>query len=360
MGPERDPEEDLFEEGEVYQETSPHAPLHPPRQYEIKMLWNTGHEALISTGSDDDLRAVEQACLDALTLSEDEIAKLKRVPSEMKVREQRVVEVFSDGEWVVIPSSGALPSYWQRRQEWPIGRYRSYTKVTLPNGKPASLIPIQTIEELVPETLSLHHRIGRETVVLIGDPLDLDEESQASLRHLCACMMKMLRGTAGSLIDRVRPTVLSRWLEQIYQSLEESPIFDCAGVVCAGTIKLPDEVPIYHRDVFLVPGTQAADEAMWLAALTSAFAERHGSLAVLIGGGETAWQDVLAQLAEHRRVLAVDGTGGVADQLSAVARGEAISDPRGVTCLASGLIRTVPLQAEEEFEQILRTVLMSW
>ncbi|MGH2496504.1 MAG: hypothetical protein ACRDIV_17535 [Ktedonobacteraceae bacterium] len=362
MGTDPDPEELFEDEWEVSQskKTSSHISIHPPRQYEIKMLWNTGHEALLATGSDNDLEAVERAYLSTLTLSEEEIAQLKKVPSETKVHEQRVVEIFCDGEWVVIPPRGAIPSHQQLSPSLPMGRYRSYAKVTLSNGKPASLVPVQTIEELASETLSLHHVHGRETAVLIGDPLNLDEASQASLRRLCACMMKMLRGTAGSLIDRVRPTVLSRWLEQVYQSLEESPVFVCAGVVCAGTIKLPDDVPTYHRNIFVVPGTQTADEAMWLAALTSAFAERHGSVAVLIGGGETAWQDVITQLAEHRRVLAVDGTGGVADQLSVAARGEAVSDRRAMDCVASGLIRTVPLQAEEEFEHVLRTVLTSW
>ncbi len=65
---------------------------------------------------------------------------------------------------------------------------------------------------------------------------------------------------------------------------------------------------------------------------------------------------VFAQLDEQRRVVALEGTGGIADLLSAAARGEHVDDRRVVQCLASGLIRTIPLDAVDEVKELLGVV----
>jgi hypothetical protein len=327
--------------------------------YEIKMVWNSGHEALLYAGSDEP-RTVEKEYLKFLTRSPEEIAQLPKVPSQVRVRECQVVEVYCDGQWVVPPSRGALPSYYQRQRELEGLMPPQYEKVGLANGQRATVIPISDTERLVPEVLSLHWRIGRETVVLLGDVSDLDAASQDLLRLLCHSTMKTVWEIQGSLIGRVKQPVINRYLEEEFQSLPLRSTFVCAGVSRKGAVRIPKEVAVFYRDIFLVPGRKSADEAVWLAALTSAFAENHASLAILLGGADDAWQDVQAQLAEHRRVLAVDGTGGIADVLSAAVRGEPVHDPQAILCVGSGLIRTVPLDANEEFERILRTVITSW
>jgi len=139
------------------------------------------------------------------------------------------------------------------------------------------------------------------------------------------------------------------------------------GVACAATVALPDvyrretpagksELESSHTAFFLVPGTRRTDEAAWLAKVASAFAGIDPSIALLIHGGDEAWQDVFAQLDEHRRVVALEGTGGIADLLSAAARGEHVDDCRVVLCIASGLIRTIPLDAVDEVKELVGVV----
>jgi len=277
MGRDLDPEELLEDEWE--DQPDKNVSLRPPHQYEIKMLWNTGHEALLSVVNNEDLQAVERAYLSALRLTEKEIATLQRLPSSIKIREQRIVEIFYDGELVVFPPKGAWPSSRQQQPEVQPRKPHSYATVTLRNGKSASLVPVTSVEELLPEVRLLHHTHGRETAVLIGEPFDQDAGKQDALQRLCACIMKTLWGMGEVLIDQVRSTMLSSFLDQSYQSLKESPLFVCAGIAYAGTAKVPNEVPVYHKDIFLVPGTPADKEVPWLAALTSAFAEQHDTQA---------------------------------------------------------------------------------
>ncbi len=113
-----------------------------------------------------------------------------------------------------------------------------------------------------------------------------------------------------------------------------------------------------HSHVLLVPGGVWGDEVPWLARVAGLLAGGAPSATVLVNGGEIAYADAAASIAEGRRVLAVAGSGGAADAVAAAVRGEPAGE-RARALVASDLVRAVELRDDsglpllEEIERIL-------
>src|SRR5262249_43943095 len=76
-----------------------------------------------------------------------------------------------------------------------------------------------------------------------------------------------------------------------------------------------------HSHVLLVPGEEWGDEAPWLARVATLIAAGAPSATMLVNGGEGAYADAEASIAEGRRLIVAAGSGGTADALAAGARG---------------------------------------
>ena len=78
----------------------------------------------------------------------------------------------------------------------------------------------------------------------------------------------------------------------------------------------------HHSHFLLVPGERWGDESPWLTAAAERLAGGRGTLMLVAGGGEVTRWDVLHQLRQRGRILALAGSGGTADALVAWCRGE--------------------------------------
>lgn len=355
MAPER--EEDEFEVGFV-----------PMPRGEVTIFWSTGHEMEWFYG--DSFTALKEYQR-ALTLPRTQVDQLPKRPSTRRVREHHVVELTLNGHWRIDPvrCEEALTGKgaWKNLDEQKAAFDGKLTSITMPPffQRTAHLVEVERFEQLLPAIANLPFSSYHKTIVVIGDdPTDLAEQDRLHLQSVCAALIEAAAGHYDvAVVDRGRRGMISQLLGDRVSWRRVLLV----GVACAATVALPDahrretpagksELEPSHAAFFLVPGTQPTDEAAWLAKVASAFAGIDPSIALLIHGSDGAWPDVFAQLNEQRRVVAIEGTGGIADLLSAAARGEHIDDPTVMQCVASGLIRTIPLDAVDEVKELLGVV----
>lgn len=112
-----------------------------------------------------------------------------------------------------------------------------------------------------------------------------------------------------------------------------------------------------HTHFVVVPADRPGWAAAWTSAVGDAMAGVNGSVALVIGGGEPAWDSVVTQTRAGRRIITVAHTGGVADQL-AVAMAGGAADSRAAHAAASGrLIIADPTRGAAHVADLIRTAL---
>ena len=72
----------------------------------------------------------------------------------------------------------------------------------------------------------------------------------------------------------------------------------------------------HYSHFILVPGSQFGDESPWIVDTATIVSKGHGSVTILINGGEVSRQDIDLSLEHGRPVIAVSRTGHLADELS--------------------------------------------
>ena len=80
---------------------------------------------------------------------------------------------------------------------------------------------------------------------------------------------------------------------------------------------MEDKVPLdpNHTHFVLVPGSKWGDESPWIAKLATVLSGGNPSLTILVNGGEISRLDVENSLVTDRPVLALKGSGRLADEL---------------------------------------------
>jgi SLOG in TRPM, prokaryote len=97
--------------------------------------------------------------------------------------------------------------------------------------------------------------------------------------------------------------------------------FPLVGVLPAEKIMVPDGMPDLelesnHTHFVFSPGKEWGDESPWLARVASELSGDTPSLTLLANGGNIAWRDVAASLAQGRPVVVMAGSGRTADILA--------------------------------------------
>ncbi len=72
----------------------------------------------------------------------------------------------------------------------------------------------------------------------------------------------------------------------------------------------------HYSRFILVPGSQFGDESSWIVEAASILSTGHRSVTILINGGEISRKDIELSLANGRPVIALSGTGRLADELA--------------------------------------------
>jgi len=109
-----------------------------------------------------------------------------------------------------------------------------------------------------------------------------------------------------------------------------------------------------HSHFVLTPGTEWGDETGALFGLVQALAgqggQRRPAAVLLVGGGQVARAEVLAAVRLGLPIVALTGSGGLADELAAAwpTRAELPDDPTWAEILADGRVRFYPLKKSVE------------
>ncbi|HSL43600.1 MAG TPA: hypothetical protein VK897_09225 [Anaerolineales bacterium] len=72
----------------------------------------------------------------------------------------------------------------------------------------------------------------------------------------------------------------------------------------------------HHSHFILVPGSQFGDESPWIADTATLLSKGHGSVTILINGGEVSRKDIELSLESDRPVIVMSRTGRLADELA--------------------------------------------
>jgi len=163
---------------------------------------------------------------------------------------------------------------------------------------------------------------GRPVLVLIGGAGRLDPATAARLEPLFADLAAAAQAHGWVVVDGGTDAGIMRLMGRARAA--QGATFPLVGVAPAAKVRLPDhqadpdaaEPEPHHTHLVLTPGRAWGDEAPYLARVATMLAQGAPTVAVLINGGSASRRDVEAQRAEGRRVLAVAGTGRLADALA--------------------------------------------
>lgn len=233
-------------------------------------------------------------------------------------------------------------------------------KIAIPNGLTASAIRVQSLKDLSTAMGELELHSPRPVLVVVGGASKMSEADLISLRSLFVKVLAPLAEKLGAfVVDGGTDFGVMQMMGQA--RAQTAATFSLIGVTPVGKVALPDQIPDsevtalepHHTHFVLVPGFNWGDESPWLARVASVLANGEPSVTVLVNGGEIAWVDVSHNLKAHRPVLAIAGSGRLADILAAALRGEA-TDERACELVASGLVQAIDLK--ESFDSLTRLI----
>ncbi|WP_353931395.1 hypothetical protein WJM97_01985 [Okeanomitos corallinicola TIOX110] len=219
--------------------------------------------------------------------------------------------------------------------------------IAISNELTVPTIKVDSPEDLSKSMNDLGFHDPRPILVILGGAAKM---SQTDLDRLRSLFVKVL----APVVEELGAFVVDGGtdfgvMQMIGQARAEiSGKFALIGVTPVGKVALPghthsEEVTALepnHSHFVLTPGTNWGDESPWLADVATVLAKGSPSVAILVNGGEISKQDVSHNLRANRPVLAVAGSGRLADTLAFALEGEA-SDEEVRELVASGLVQAI-------------------
>ena len=231
------------------------------------------------------------------------------------------------------------------------------------DGQEATAVRVQRDGELPAALAALGLKASRPVAVISGGADRLDPADQDRLRPLFGSgLVPALVPLGAAAIDGGTWSGVMRLLGEARSVTDAG--FPLVGVAAAGTVTLPGDQPSQdramldpdHSHFVLVPGDHWGAESGWIARVATELAGDAATATVVINGGEIAYSDVQRSLAAGRPVIAVAGSGRIADQLAAAVEGGP-ADERAVALVKSGLVQSVPADGPARLASVLTSVL---
>ena len=233
-------------------------------------------------------------------------------------------------------------------------------KIAISNGLTASAIRVLSRENLPNAMGKLELYSPRPVLVILGGAGKMSEADLSRLRSLFVKVLAPVAEELGaSVVDGGTDFGVMQMMGQA--RAEISATFPLIGVTPVGKVAIPNQIPPeevtalepHHSHFVLIPGSNWGDESPWLADVATVLANGAPSVAVLVNGGEISKKDVSENLKANRLVLAVAGTGRLADTLTVALRGEA-SDEGVRELVASRLVQAIDLK--ENFDSLSQLI----
>lgn len=233
-------------------------------------------------------------------------------------------------------------------------------RIDTSSGRTAPAILVQSPKDLSAALGELDLHSPRPTLVVIGGASKM---SEADLRRVRSLFVKAIAPLVEELGAFVVDGGTDSGVMQIMGQAraQTAATFPLIGVTPVGKVPQGDRIPSEeftplepnHTHFVLIPGSNWGDESPWIVRVANLLASGAPSLTVLVNGGEISKKDVAENLKAHRPVLAIAGSGRLADQVAAALRGEE-TDDRVQELVASGTIQAVDMN--ESFEFLTRTM----
>ncbi len=228
-------------------------------------------------------------------------------------------------------------------------------RLAISNGLTASAIRVESDKDLSNAMEQLGFNNPRPTLVILGGAGKMSDTDLSRLRSLFVNVLAPLVEELGaSVVDGGTDFGV---MQMIGQAAEISAQFALIGVTPVGKVALPNQPPPEevsalepnHSHFVLIPGSDWGDESPWLANVATVIAKGAPSVAVLVNGGEISKKDVSENHKANRTVLAVAGSGRLADTLCAALHREN-TDEAAKELVTSGLVQV--LDFKENFDSL--------
>jgi len=196
------------------------------------------------------------------------------------------------------------------------------------NGCVAQVIQIQDDADLLTALGEMGFLENRPVLVVIGGASLLNEEDFTRLQQLFVEVLVPIANTVGCfVIDGGTDAGVMRLMGSARE--KTGLAFPLIGVSPVGLVQLPNipnpasgATPLepHHTHFILVPGDKWGDESPWLAKIASHLAGSKPSVTILINGGAIALVDAQENLKVGRPIVAIAGSGRLADEIAAAIR----------------------------------------
>ena len=201
---------------------------------------------------------------------------------------------------------------------------QSSFKVNFANGGVAQAIEILSEDDLPIAFAEMGLQDKRPVLVAIGGASLISEAAFARLQMLFEEVIAPLAKDLGYyVVDGGTDTGVMKLIGNARE--QNGSAFPLIGVSPIGLIQLPDAVnppsqsatlEPRHTHFFFVAGNNWGDESPWLANIATLLAGDYPSVTVLINGGAIALVDVNESTKIDRPIVAIAGTGRLADEIA--------------------------------------------
>jgi len=123
--------------------------------------------------------------------------------------------------------------------------------------------------------------------------------------------------------------------------------FPLVGVLARDVDGIGTMLEPHHTHFIFCPGNRWGDEVEWIAASASAISKPQPSIAILINGGQIAWEDARLNVQYGRQVLIAEGTGRTADVIATTSTGK-LFDRQALSLLRTGRVSVANFFKEPE------------
>ncbi len=173
---------------------------------------------------------------------------------------------------------------------------------------------------------------GHSVMIVVGGAAGLDASLEPAVALLFTeAILPAAERCGATIVDGGTDSGVMRIAGSARQS-QHSDV-PLVGVVAEGTTTWGgsdehDAAPLEpnHTHVILVPGRRWGDESRWIPLIAAAIADGAPQVAVVIGGGDVTRRDVRNIGETSTPIVAVRGTGGVADSLAVLAGSSRVVD----------------------------------
>ncbi|NET74111.1 MAG: hypothetical protein F6K62_25225 [Sphaerospermopsis sp. SIO1G2] len=236
--------------------------------------------------------------------------------------------------------------------------------ITISNRQKVPTIQVDVPENLPQSMNDLGFDHPHPILVILGGANNMNQTYMNQLQSLFVKVLApVVEELGASVVDGGTDSGVMQMMGKA--RAEISGKFSLIGVTPVGKVALPGQTPpeevtpleANHSHFVLTPGDNWGDESPWLADVATVLSQELPSVAILINGGQVSKQDVFHNLRANRPILAVAGSGRLADTLVSALAGE-VSDEGVRELVASGLVSSIDINDSlESLTELIKSYL---